>query len=50
MPPHFHLTTERLTLAKSMLSSSGLPLIHVAARTGFQTQQHFTEVFRRYTV
>jgi AraC family transcriptional regulator len=48
-PPHFHLTTERLTLAKWMLSSSRLPLVDVAARTGFQTQQHFTEVFHRYT-
>ena len=48
-PPHFHLIIERVTLAKTMLSSSRLPLIDVAARTGFQTQQHFTEVFHRYT-
>jgi AraC family transcriptional regulator len=48
-PPHFYLTTERLTLAKWMLSSSQVPLVDVAARTGFQTQQHFTEVFHRYT-
>lgn len=48
-PPHFHLTAERVTLAKTMLSSSGLPLIEVAARAGFRTQQHFTEVFHRYT-
>jgi transcriptional regulator GlxA family with amidase domain len=47
--PHFHLTAERVTLAKTMLSSSRLPLIDVAARTGFRTQQHFTEVFHRYT-
>ncbi|MGT2477682.1 helix-turn-helix domain-containing protein [Paraburkholderia terrae] len=48
-PPHFHLTAERVTLAKTMLSSGRLPLIEVAARTGFRTQQHFTEVFHRYT-
>ncbi|QYD67020.1 AraC family transcriptional regulator [Paraburkholderia edwinii] len=48
-PPHFHLTTERLRLAKWMLSSSQVPLVDVAARVGFQTQQHFTEVFHRYT-
>jgi AraC family transcriptional regulator len=48
-PPHFHLTTERLTLAKWMLSSTQVPLVDVAARVGFQTQQHFTEVFHRYT-
>jgi AraC family transcriptional regulator len=47
-PPHFHLTTERLALAKWMLSSSQVPLVDVAARVGFQTQQHFTEVFHRY--
>jgi AraC-like DNA-binding protein len=46
--PHFHLTAERVTLAKTMLSSSRLPLIDVASRTGFRTQQHFTEVFHRY--
>ncbi|MGO4815471.1 helix-turn-helix domain-containing protein [Cupriavidus sp. 2MCAB6] len=28
--------------------TSSLPLIDVAARAGFQTQQHFTEVFHRY--
>jgi AraC-like DNA-binding protein len=46
--PHFYLTTERLRLAQSMLSEGSLPLIDVAARAGFQTQQHFTEVFHRY--
>jgi AraC-like DNA-binding protein len=48
-PPHFYLTTERLTRAKWMLSSSQATLVDIAARTGFQTQQHFTEVFHRYT-
>ncbi|SAL59772.1 AraC family transcriptional regulator [Caballeronia choica] len=47
-PPHFYLTTERLRLAQSMLSEGSLPLIDVAACVGFQTQQHFTEVFHRY--
>ncbi|SAL59877.1 AraC family transcriptional regulator [Caballeronia terrestris] len=47
-PPHFCLTTERLKFAQSMLSEGTLPLIDVAARAGFQTQQHFTEVFHRY--
>jgi AraC-like DNA-binding protein len=32
-----------------MLSSGGLSLPDVAACTGFQTQQHFTDVFHRYT-
>lgn len=46
--PHFHLIAQRVTLAKTMLSSSSLSLIDVAAYTGFRTQQHFTEVFHRY--
>lgn len=48
-PPHFYVTTERLKLARFMLSEGSLPLIEVAERTGFRTQQHFTEVFHRYT-
>jgi AraC-like DNA-binding protein len=47
-PPHLYLTTERLRLAQSMLSDGSLPLIDIAARTGFHTQQHFTEMFHRY--
>jgi AraC family transcriptional regulator len=47
--PHSYLTNERLKFARSMLSEGGLPLTDVAARAGFQTQQYFTEVFRRYT-
>jgi AraC-like DNA-binding protein len=41
--------TGRLTLTRRMLFSSGLWLLDIAARTGFQTQQHFTDVFHRYT-
>ncbi|TCK32821.1 AraC-like DNA-binding protein [Paraburkholderia sp. BL8N3] len=47
--PHFHLTSVRLRVAKSMLSDGEMPLIEVAMRAGFQTQQHFTAVFHRYT-
>jgi hypothetical protein len=38
-----------LTLAKSMLSSSRVPLVDVAARMGFHTQQHLPKYFHRYT-
>jgi transcriptional regulator GlxA family with amidase domain len=48
-PPHFYVTTERLKFARFMLSEGSLPLIEVAERSGFHTQQHFTEVFHRYT-
>jgi AraC-like DNA-binding protein len=32
-----------------MLCEETIPLVDVGARAGFQTQQHFTEVFHRYT-
>jgi AraC-like DNA-binding protein len=47
--PHVYLTTERVKYARSMLTEGSLPLIEVAACAGFHTQQHFTEVFHRYT-
>lgn len=48
LAPHFYVTTKRLKFAQVMLIEGSLPLIDVAARAGFQTQQHFTEVFHRY--
>src|SRR5258706_2958315 len=47
-PPHAYLTARRVERAKELLSDACLPLIHVAANVGFQTQGHFTEVFRRH--
>jgi AraC family transcriptional regulator len=47
--PHAYITTQRMQLAKKMLSDSDQPLVDVAAFVGFQTQAHFTGVFRRYT-
>jgi AraC family transcriptional regulator len=47
-PPHAYLTARRVERAKELLSGACLPLIHVAANVGFQTQGHFTEVFRRH--
>ena len=48
-PPHLYVTLERVKFAKTMLCQETLPLVDVGARAGFQTQQHFTEVFHRYT-
>lgn len=48
LTPHFYLTTKRLRFAELMLFEGSLPLIDVAARAGFQTQQHFTAVFHQY--
>ncbi|SEJ84664.1 helix-turn-helix transcriptional regulator [Achromobacter sp. NFACC18-2] len=48
LTPHFYLITKRLRFAELMLFEGSLPLIDVAARAGFQTQQHFTAVFHQY--
>jgi AraC family transcriptional regulator len=47
-PPHAYLTARRIERAKELLADACVPLIHVAANVGFQTQGHFTEVFRRH--
>ena len=49
VPPHRYLTCRRVDRAKSLLSETDLPLIDVAAEAGFQTQGHFTCVFRKLT-
>jgi AraC family transcriptional regulator len=46
--PHLYLTGRRMQCAEEMLRSSELPLVEIAARVGFQTQAHFTGVFRRH--
>lgn len=48
-PPHAYITMQRMERAKELLSDSDLPLVEVAGSVGFQTQAHFTGVFRRYT-
>ena len=47
--PHAYLTRRRVDRAKQLLAGATLPLVHVASAVGFQTQGHFTEVFRRHT-
>jgi AraC family transcriptional regulator len=47
-PPHLYITIQRIEHAKELLKDSSLPLVEVAARVGFQTQGHFTNVFHRY--
>jgi AraC family transcriptional regulator len=48
-PPHVYITAQRMEHAKALLRDSELPLVDVAASVGFQTQGHFTGVFRRYS-
>ncbi|HEX8533406.1 MAG TPA: AraC family transcriptional regulator [Allosphingosinicella sp.] len=47
--PHEYLLRSRVERAQDLLRRSGMPLAEVALSVGFQTQAHFTTVFRRFT-
>jgi AraC family transcriptional regulator len=47
--PHDYLLYQRIENAKSILSSTDMPLVEVALRVGFQAQPHFSTVFKRLT-
>jgi len=47
--PHMYVTLERVKFARTMLCQQAPSLVEVGACAGFQTQQHFTDVFHRYT-
>jgi AraC-like DNA-binding protein len=44
--PHEFVLRRRIERAQDMLRDSALPLAQVALDVGFQTQAHFTTVFR----
>jgi AraC family transcriptional regulator len=46
--PHEYLLRRRIERAQEMLLGSGMSLVDVARSVGFQTQAHFTGVFKRY--
>ena len=47
--PHEHLLQQRIETAQAMMSGSEVALVEVALSVGFQTQSHFTTVFKRVT-
>ncbi|WP_167760309.1 helix-turn-helix domain-containing protein [Paraburkholderia pallida] len=49
MTPHVFLIHRRLERAKKLLLDHELSLVQVAFEVGFQSQSHFTTVFRRFT-
>jgi AraC family transcriptional regulator len=49
LTPHQHLTKMRIEKAKQLLAQSDLPIVEVCYEVGFQSQSHFTTVFRRLT-
>jgi AraC family transcriptional regulator len=46
--PHEYVLRRRVERAKELLCRSNLTLVDVALSVGFQTQAHFTTVFRRF--
>ncbi|WP_371822063.1 helix-turn-helix domain-containing protein [Martelella soudanensis] len=46
--PHDYLLRCRVERAKSMLCEPGNRLVEIALNVGFQTQAHFTTVFKRF--
>jgi len=47
--PHDYLLRQRVAVARELLRSTERPIIEVALSVGFQTQAHFTTVFKRVT-
>jgi AraC family transcriptional regulator len=46
--PHEYLLRRRIERAQEMLTEGTIPLVEIALSVGFQTQSHFTSVFKRY--
>jgi AraC family transcriptional regulator len=46
--PHEYLLRRRIERAQEMLAETGMPLVDIALSVGFQTQSHFTSVFKRF--
>lgn len=47
--PHEYLLRRRVARAQELLAVPGASLVDVALSVGFQTQAHFTTVFKRFT-
>jgi transcriptional regulator GlxA family with amidase domain len=47
--PHEYVLRRRIERAQELLRISSLTLVDVALSVGFQTQSHFTTVFKRFT-
>ena len=48
MRPHDYLLTQRIRRAAELLRASEIPVVEIALTVGFQTQAHFTTVFKRF--
>lgn len=48
MRPHEYLLRRRIERAQDLILAGNVPLAQVALSVGFQTQSHFTRVFKRF--
>jgi AraC family transcriptional regulator len=48
MRPHEYLLKRRIERAEELLKQAEVPVVDVALTVGFQTQAHFTTVFKRF--
>ena len=46
--PHDYVLQHRIEHAKNLLVNTNMPLVQVALSVGFQTQSHFSTVFKRF--
>jgi AraC family transcriptional regulator len=46
--PHEFLLQQRIKRAEVLLQSTTMPIVEIALTVGFQTQAHFTTVFKRF--
>lgn len=49
MPPHQYVVKQRIETAKYLLKNSKLPMMEICLQVGFQSQNHFTTLFRKHT-
>ncbi len=49
LAPHQYVLRRRVERAKTLLAETELTIVEVAFRVGFQSQSHFTNIFRRLT-
>lgn len=49
LAPHQYVTKCRIEKAKQLLKSRDLTIIEICHQVGFQSQSHFTRVFRKHT-
>ncbi len=47
--PHDYLLAQRIAHARAVMASMAMPLAEVALVVGFQSQSHFSTVFKRLT-